>query len=225
MRTRSALPARRWALSLWDQIEKSQNLSLSQGNYRKNIGIYPLDNILVRQNLLGLAILFTAQGIPFIQHGSEFLRTKQGDHNSYRSSDEINSIKWSDKYRFRDVFNYIKGLIDIRKKLPYFNIDNVEIIKNKAKFIFANNNENSGVIINHIDLSEYDNGEIIVIYNATDIDNYDVNSYIPISKTGYWNIIANDKISGLKILEKVNCNEIPKLKSFSIMILCNKINK
>ena len=63
------------------------------------------------------------------------------------------------------------------------------------------------------------------IYNATSIDNYDVNSYIPISKTGYWNIIANDKIAGLNILKKVNFNEIPKLKSFSIMILCNKINK
>ena len=109
--------------------------------------------------------------------------------------------------------------------MPYFNIGNADIIKNKAKFIFANNNENSGVIINHIDLSEYDKGEAVVIYNATSIDNYDVNSYIPISKTGYWNIIANDKIAGLNILKKVNSNEIPKLKSFSIMILCNKINK
>ena len=147
------------------------------------------------------------------------------NNNSYKSSDAINSINWSDKNRFIDIFNYTKGLIAIRKNLPYFNIDNADIIKNKAKFIFANNNENSGVIINHIDLSEYDKGEVVVIYNATSIDNYDVNSYIPISKTGYWNIIANDKIAGLNILKKVNSNEIPKLKSFSIMILCNKINK
>lgn len=211
--------------TLWDQVEKSQSPYLSQGEFRKNIPIYPLDNHFVRQDLLALSILFTAQGIPFIQCGSEFLRTKQGDHNSYKSCDEINSIKWNDKNKFIDIFNYTKGLINIRKNLPYFNIESSDVIKNKVKFIFANNNENSGVIISHIDLSEYDKGEAVVIYNATSIDNYDVNSYIPISKTGYWNIIANDKMAGLNILEKVNFNEIPKLKSFSIMILCNKINK
>lgn len=210
--------------TLWDQIEKSQNHYLNCGEYRKNIPSYPLDSILVKQDILGMGILLTAQGIPFIQYGSEILKTKQGDHNSYKSSDEINSIKWSDKEKFIDVFNYNRGLISIRKSLPYFNIGDAEIIKNKIKFIFANNNENSGVIIYHIDLSEYNNGEALVIFNASNIDDYDVNAYVPISKCGYWYIIANDKKAGLDILNKVNFNEIPKLKSFSLMILCNKLD-
>ena len=205
----------------WDQIEKSQTPNITPGKYRKNLSNNLLDNKFVKQHILGLSILFTAQGIPFIQYGSEFLKTKQGDHNSYKSTDEVNSIKWSDKSDFIDVFNYLKGLIEIRKTLPHFTIGDAGIIKNKAKFTFANN-ENSGVIINHIDLSDYNEGEVIVIYNATSINDYDVNSYIPTSKTGYWNIIANDKVSGIKTLEKVNCNEVPKLNSYSIMILCNK---
>lgn len=210
--------------TLWDQIEKSQNHYLNCGDYRKNIPSSPLDNALVRQDILGMGILLTAQGIPFIQYGSEILKTKQGDHNSYKSSDEINSIKWNDKEKFIDVFNYNKGLISIRKTLPYFNIDDAEIIKNKAKFIFANNNESSGVIIYHIDLSEYNKGEAVVIFNASNIDDYNVSAYVPISNCGYWYIIANDKKAGLDILNKVNFNEIPKLKSFSLMILCNKIH-
>lgn len=83
----------------------------------------------VRQNLLGIGILMTAQGIPFIQEGSEILRTKQGDHNSYKSDDFINAIKWSDKIKYIQVFNYYKGLIEIRKELPFFKIGDSEIIK------------------------------------------------------------------------------------------------
>lgn len=210
--------------TLWDQIEKSQNYSIKHGEYRRGISSYPFDNPLVRQDILGMGILLTAQGIPFIQYGSEILKTKQGDHNSYKSSDDINSIKWTDKEKFIDVFNYNKGLISIRKNLPYFNIGDPEIIKNKAKFIFANNNENSGVIIYHIDLNEYNQGEAVVIFNASNIDYYDVNAYVPAPKCGYWYVIADDKNAGLNIINKINFNEIPKLKSFSLMILCNNID-
>ena len=208
--------------TLWDQIEKSQNTIISNGSYRKIIDINTLDNTFVKQYLLGLSILFTAQGIPFLQYGCEFLKTKQGDHNSYKSSDEVNSIKWSDKFKFIEVYNYVKGLIDIRKKLSYFRINDSDIIRNKVKVTFINNNENSGVIINHIDLNEYSKGEIMVVYNATNIDNYDVNFYVPNSKTGYWHVIANHKLAGLNALGKVECNNIPKLKSYSTIILYNK---
>ena len=75
---------------------KKSKSNLVFGNYRKNI-IISFNKCLVRQDLLGISIIFSSQGIPFIQYGSEFLRTKQGDHNSYKSNDEINSIKWSDK--------------------------------------------------------------------------------------------------------------------------------
>ncbi|WP_304681368.1 hypothetical protein [uncultured Clostridium sp.] len=62
----------------------------------------------------------------------------------------------------------------------------------------------------------------MVVYNATNIDNYDVNFYVPNSKTGYWHVIANHKLAGLNALGKVECNNIPKLKSYSTIILYNK---
>ena len=46
-------------------------------------------------NKLGAAILMISQGTPFWQAGEEMLRTKDGDENSYKSSDAINNINWS----------------------------------------------------------------------------------------------------------------------------------
>lgn len=70
----------------------------------------------VRMAKLSAAIIFLSQGIPFIQAGQEFLRSKGGDENSYQSSDEINSIKWNSKTKYYDVFSYYRGLIEFRKK-------------------------------------------------------------------------------------------------------------
>ena len=43
---------------------------------------------------LGLETIMISKGTPFILAGSEFLRTKGGDHNSYNSSDEVNNLDW-----------------------------------------------------------------------------------------------------------------------------------
>ena len=69
-------------------------------------------------NRLGEEILFLGRGTPFMLAGEEFLRTKQGDHNSYKSSDEINNLDWealtpdSMALRMRDL---MKKLIALRK--------------------------------------------------------------------------------------------------------------
>ncbi len=74
-------------------------------------------------NRLGAAIMMISQGTPFWQAGEEMLRTKDGDHNSYKSSDEINNIKWdvltadSDEYA---MMQYYKGLIEMRKAYEIF---------------------------------------------------------------------------------------------------------
>jgi pullulanase len=70
---------------------------------------------------MAAAAVFFAMGIPFIQAGQEFLRSKpfpggnSFDHNSYNSPDIVNSLKWGRKSEYRDVFDYYKGLIEFRK--------------------------------------------------------------------------------------------------------------
>ena len=60
-------------------------------------------------------LLLTSQGIPFMTAGSEFGRTKQGDHNSYKSPDSINAIDWNRVKTMSGLANYYRGLLQIRK--------------------------------------------------------------------------------------------------------------
>ena len=76
----------------------------------------------VRMNNLAAAFNLTAQGIPFFQAGEEMLRTKPDgkgglEHNSYASSDAVNSIKWSwlDEKDAVNTYHYYRGLLKLRK--------------------------------------------------------------------------------------------------------------
>ncbi len=69
-------------------------------------------------NRLCEEIIFLGRGTPFMLAGEEFLRTKQGDHNSYKSSDEINNLDWDSltqgslPMRMRDL---MRELIALRR--------------------------------------------------------------------------------------------------------------
>ena len=206
--------------TLWDQIEKSMDCNIENGQYQnirdKNI----FENYKVRQLVLGVGIILTAQGIPFLHSGVEFLRSKQGDHNSYRSLDNINKINWADKIKYYEVFSFIKGLIKIRKGHKAFRKSSDLDIRNNQNIFFINNDENSGVIISHLYNNSDDKWEnILVIYNATSIDDYDVNYKIPKSHSGKWNIVVNNKYAGENIIDTVDENNIPKIKSHSMLML------
>lgn len=207
--------------TLWDQVEKSLNFSLKVGQFRENIPKNPIDNYNVRQCMLGVSIILTSQGIPFLHEGFEMLRTKQGDHNSYKSSDEINSIKWIDKIKFIDVFNYYKGLIKLRKEHLAFRMRSALDIRGNQHVYFPQNNDKSGVIISHI--RNHANNDtwnnILMIYNSTTIDNYDINSFIPLSYSGKWNIVVNGSLSGTDIIKSVENGKVPGMRSHSMMVL------
>lgn len=207
--------------TIWDQIEKSQNTNIISGQYRNSIGVDELDNYNVRQNLLGASILFTAQGIPFFQSGAEFLRTKQGDHNSYKSSDEVNGVKWSDKAKFYNVFKYYKGLIELRKNFKCLRMVSPDDIKRNLNIKFAHNDEKSGVIISSIKDSENDE-ELLFIFNGTSIDNYDVNSDINLDLKNNWYLIGDNHKILVDATNSIKNNVIPKLRSYSTMILLGK---
>jgi pullulanase len=83
------------------------------------------------------SLLFLAQGTPFIQAGQEFLRTKDGDPNSYRSSDAVNSLKWGERAKEATTVAYYKGLIALRKAHPAFRQSSPTIIAKIVKFLAA----------------------------------------------------------------------------------------
>ena len=93
-------------LILWDKIE----LSLGDRSFEEKKDTYKLAN----------SILFLSFGLPFIHAGNEFLRTKYGRANSYKDPISINQVDWGLKIKNKDVNNFFKDLIALRKSLKFF---------------------------------------------------------------------------------------------------------
>lgn len=79
--------------------------------------------------------VLTSQGIPFIFAGDELLRDKKGVANSYNSSDSVNAINWGLKTTNRDVFDYVKGLIRMRRSHPAFRLGSAAAINRYLEFL------------------------------------------------------------------------------------------
>lgn len=92
-------------LTLWDKILKSNWCS----------DFDTTDKLYIAQNKLAAILILSSLGISFWMAGEEFARTKHGDHNSYKSPDSVNSINWTRTVRYRELVDYYKGLIKIRK--------------------------------------------------------------------------------------------------------------
>lgn len=108
-------------LTLWDKL----SASAPDASEEERIKMQKLAN----------ALVLTSQGIPFLHAGQEFARTKEGEHNSYQSPDRVNRIDWSRKVRYREIFDYTKGLIALRKAHPAFRMRTSAEIRSKLTFI------------------------------------------------------------------------------------------
>ena len=77
---------------------------------------------------LATGIVLTSQGIAFLHGGCDFARTKGGNHNSYNAGDAVNRFDWRRKAEYRDVFDYVRGLIALRRANGAFRLaDDAEV--------------------------------------------------------------------------------------------------
>lgn len=139
-------------LCLWDKIRHVGEM----GDYGHR---------LVR---FGVSIVLTSQGIPFLHAGDEFLRTKvhNGDwtyaHNSYNAPDEYNMIRWKWKKENRSMFEFHKGLIELRKKHPGLRLTSFDQVNSLVKTRI-----DGRVVITQIDADKNGDSadEILLVYN------------------------------------------------------------
>lgn len=89
----------------------------------------------VNMHKLSLSIVLTSQGISFLHAGTEFLRTKQGNENSFNSGDSINAIDWNLKTINKSVMDYVKGLVSMRKAHPAFRMTTADQIRDNLSFV------------------------------------------------------------------------------------------
>ncbi|WP_309382574.1 alpha-amylase family glycosyl hydrolase [Cerasicoccus frondis] len=142
-------------LCLWDKIEDWADLNGNSGNttYKRRISTFANGMVL------------TSQGIPFLHGGEEFLRTKQGEKNSYKSPDSINQFDWQHKVENLDIFEYYQDVIGYRLDHPGFRMNTWQEIDNNINTY----SPATGVMVNHIHGAD-NNGdswsEIFVIYNS-----------------------------------------------------------
>lgn len=140
----------------------------------------------MRAARLAQAIVFTAQGTPFMFAGEELFRDKKGVHNSYKSPDSINAIDWNLKAANNDQFQFYKGLIAMRKAHPAFRMTTTEEIARNIVFDkVKENNVVSYSINNNAGGDAFK--EIKVVYNGSDKP-YTLR--LPSKRT--WTVIAND---------------------------------
>lgn len=154
---------------------------------------------LVRQ---GNAMVLTAQGIPFIHAGDEFMRSKPSadgrgfDHNSYESPDSVNQMRWDLKAKQEEmvIFEYFKGLIELRKKHTSFRMTEPEDIRNNLTFVYE---DVRGVIayeiMNNASNDKYE--RIMVIHNSNR-----ESTRLKLPDQGGWVLLADG--------DKVNSNGI-----------------
>lgn len=146
-------------------------------------------------------IILTSQGVPFLHSGVEFCRTKEGIENSFSSPDSINSINYSRKADFIDIFNYYKGLIKIRKEHPAFRMYSAEHIKEHIEFLKElPKNTVAFILKNNANGDLWTN--ILIIYNA---NKFSTTINVPYNR---WNLVANKYSAGTDIISIFESNKI-----------------
>ena len=161
---------------------------------------------LIAMDKLANAIVLTSQGTPFLHAGSEMLRTKNGEHNSYNLPDSINQLNWNWKNNHKEVFAYYKNLIKLRKEHPAFYMATSDQVREHLKFQTTNNNLVSFTLEGNANDDSWKN--ILVVYNSS-------NEKINYKIDGVWQKAVSGStfdFQGLQIL-KDNI-EVPPLSMY-----------
>lgn len=146
-------------------------------------------------NRLCAAIVFTSQGVPFIQAGEEFLRSKPLPEkkgfaeNSYNMPDEVNSIKWDNIHEYPDMIAYYKGLMALRKAHPVFRMQSEAEMTQNLCFL-SDTPENVVAYLLKGKGADDTPENILVIFNGNDEE---ILYNLP---EGKWKILVDDKTAG-----------------------------
>ena len=176
---------------------------------------------LIAMNKLIAGIILTSQGISFVHAGEEMARTKEDEEgklveNSFESSDKVNKIYWDRKVKYKDLFEYYKGLISLRKEYKASRMNTNEEIKENIHFLkkgvnFSENNLVAYIIdAKNIDIKCE---KIAVIINA---NNKDVDVELEESN---WHVMVDEKTAGNEIIETIKDSKVNvSRKSIKVLI-------
>jgi pullulanase len=205
-------------IKTWGKIEPVQSINYAEDHsnntlWDKLLITNPKDNEATRLKMhkMADAIVLTSQGIPFFQAGQEFLRTKGGNANSYKSPDSVNMLDWTQKSQKADTVDYFRGLIELRKAHPAFRMTSADMITKNLNFLVAPENVVAYEMNYNANMDTWDN--IVVAFNANKED-----KFIKLSKKGTWNIVVNGEKAGVETIKQFKGGSllVPALSSMVI---------
>ena len=160
----------------------------------------------LKLNKLGALFLLTSRGMIMIHSGQEFARSKviplkekfddpqKGmiDHNSYDKDNETNYINYKYAKLNKDLVDYYKGLIELRKEFESFRRAEYD----EVRFMDTHQNEFAlGYEVKHKDEN------FVVVFNADP-----KNKIVCELPTGNWDILVNPESAGVKSIGKISGN-------------------
>ncbi len=168
-------------LILWDKVVHSNGSSSWNSTSSAYTG----------QLKEAMALVLTSEGIPFMTAGSEFCRTKFGDHNSYASDDSINEIDWTRVKTYADTVALYKGLLEIRKNYTPLKNNSFDSISFQSDYGYV-------VAYTYSNSTAGEWGKVCVLVNSG------TQAYsIALNGSG-WTVVANNNGAGLKSLGTVS---------------------
>ena len=191
-------------------VEAHDNLTLWDKLYYTNT----TDSIQerIKMDKMAAALIFLSQGIPFIQAGQEFLRSKpfpggkSFDDNSYRSPDAVNSLKWDRKSEYKDVYEYYRGLIAFRKAHSAFRMNTKEQVAANMRFLDKLPRGVTGFILTGDNELE----EIIVFINPGECD-------VTLFAFGQYNVYVNGEKAGTEPIGTIEGNYVVSGRSVIVL--------
>ena len=157
----------------------------------------------IRMNHLAAAYSLLSQGIPFFQAGEEMLRSKPDgkgglEHNSFKSSDAVNSFKWNDlnKDEYQTAVEFYRGLIAFRKAHPLLRLSDAKQVNSRVTPI---RNRDPHLVAFHIQggIPEDNAEEMLLIFNSGSISQ---KLSLP---EGKWHVYIRGSKAGTKVLSTV----------------------
>jgi pullulanase len=180
-------------------VESHDNLTLADKITSSVKGVSPAG--IAQLSHFATSVAFLSQGVPFMQAGQEFLRSKNGDENSYKSSDEVNSLKWSTKARNATTTRYYQGLITLRKAHPAFRMSTAAAVKANLKFISTTNDV---VIYTLNGKAVKDSASLIVVIHNPNPGS----TSVTLPNKGKWSVLVKGSVAGTKAIETLSTNKV-----------------
>ncbi|MEM7627970.1 MAG: type I pullulanase [Planctomycetota bacterium] len=172
------------------------------------------DDQLRAMHKLAHGIVLTSQGVPFIHGAADFARTKGGNHNSYNAGDDVNRFDWPRKAEYAGVFEYVRGLIKLRKAHPAFRMRTRDEVRSNIRFL-DNASVTDPALVAYVidgDAAGDDWAEILVAYNGTPNP-----QTVTMPHPGPWTVVVDADTAGTAALGAITASA--QLEPFSMIVL------